>query len=194
MRGSFGAAMLGAMALALSVGTAAAAPGGASGKNGYVNRVSPADSPVTPDLFGTRAGAFGRDPDNDGAAKAELGYPPAARTLARREALANKTGKSPPTIARTQQGMPNVQHARLLVIPVVFNPNANDDFSGFERYDANSASGCATEPAGTIFNGPTHNQIPDPAKSGHDNNTLWLPDFSPDYYKKLIFSEQGVTQ
>jgi immune inhibitor A len=179
MRGSFGAAMLVAMALALSVGTAAAAPGGATGKNGYVNRVSPADPQVEPDLFGTRAGAFGRDTD-DGAAKAELGYPPAARALARREALANKTGKSPRTIARTQQGMPNVQHARLLVIPVEFNPNANDDFSGYERYDANDPSGCVTEPAGTVFNGPTHNQIPDPAKTGHDNNTLWVPDFSPD--------------
>ena len=51
-----------------------------------------------------------------------------------------------------------------------------------------------TEPAGTVFNGPTHNQIPNPAKTGHDNNTLWVPDFSPDYYKKLIFSEQGITQ
>ena len=140
MRGSIGAAMLVAMALALSVGTAAAAPG--KSQNGYVNRVAPADSPVTPDLFGSRAGAFGRDTD-DGAAKAELGYPPAARALARREALANKTGKSPRTIARTQQGMPNVQHARLLVIPVEFNPNANDDFSGYERYDANDPSPAA---------------------------------------------------
>ena len=196
MRGSFGAAMLVAMAaLALTVGTAVAAPGGATGEasqNGYVNRVAPADSQVTPDLLASKAASFGRD--SAGAAKAELGYPPAARALARREALANRTGKSPRTIARTQQGMPNVQHARLLVIPVEFNPNANDDFSGFERYDANSDSGCATEPAGTIFNGPTHNQIPDPAKTGHDNNTLWLPDFSPDYYKKLIFSEQGITQ
>src|SRR3954447_6793535 len=100
MRGSFGAAMLVAMAaLALTVGTAVAAPGGATGKasqNGYVNRVAPADSQVTPDLFGSRAANFGRD--TEGAAKAELGYPPAARALARREALANKTGKSPRTI------------------------------------------------------------------------------------------------
>jgi immune inhibitor A len=196
MRGSFGAAMLVAMAaLAGTVGTAVAAPGGATGEasqNGYVNPVSPADSQLTPDLLASKAADFGRD--SAGAAKAELGYPPAARTLARREALASRTGKSPRTIARMQQGMPNVQHARLLVIPVEFNPNANDDFSGFERYDANSESGCATEPAGTIFNGPVHNQIPDPAKTGHDNNTLWLPDFSPDYYKQLIFSEQGITQ
>ena len=32
--------------------------------------------------------------------------------------------------------MPSVQHARLLVVPVEFNPNANDDFSGFDAHDA----------------------------------------------------------
>jgi hypothetical protein len=37
----------------------------------------------------------------------------------------------------------------MLVIPVEFNPHANDDFSGFARYDADDPSGCVTEPAGT---------------------------------------------
>ena len=58
--------------------------------------------------------------------------------------------------------MPAVQHARLLVIPVEFNPNANDDFSGFERPDADDPTGCVTEPPGTVLNGPLHNQHPEP--------------------------------
>jgi immune inhibitor A len=39
-----------------------------------------------------------------------------------------------------------------------------------------------------------HNQIPNPALTKRDNNTLWVPDFSPDYYSKLIFSTQGITK
>jgi immune inhibitor A len=181
-----------AVASADSAPQSASKPLWQASHNGYFNPVSPADSQVTPDLLASKAGAFGRH--SAGAAKAELGYPPAARALARREALANKTGKSPRTVAREVQGMPSVQHARMLVLPVEFNPNANDDFSGFERYDANSDSGCATEPAGTVFNGPVHNQLPNPALTKRDNNTLWVPDFSPDYYSKLIFSTQGITK
>ena len=177
-------------ALAPAVGVAVAADD--ASRDYYFNPVAPADSQAMPDLKASNAKAYARK--SALAAKSHLGYPPAAQALARREALANKTGQSPRAIARKVQGMPNVQHARLLVIPVEFNPNANDDFSGFARYDANDPSGCVTEPAGTVFNGPLHNQIPDPAKTGRDNNTLWVPDFSPDYYNKLIFSTKGITQ
>jgi immune inhibitor A len=156
----------------------------------YFNPVSPVVESAAPDVKASQAGEYAKKAARE--AKARLGYPPAARALARREALSNKTGESPRAVAKRVQHMPNVQHARLLVIPVEFNPNANDDFSGYERYDA--VDGCATEPAGTVFNGPVHNQIPDPAKTGHDNNTLWVPDFSPDYYDKLIFSEKGITK
>ena len=32
--------------------------------------------------------------------------------------------------------------------------------------------------------------MPEPREeTGRDNNTLWVPDFSPDYYNKLIFSK-----
>ena len=55
-------------------------------------------------------------------------------------------------------------------------------------------SGYVTEPAGTVFNGPAHNQIPNPANTHRDNNTLWVPDFRPDYYSKLIFSTQGIAK
>ena len=181
MRGTFGAAMLVAMAaLALTVGTAVAAPGGATSKplwqashDYYFNPVAPADSPATPDLKASDLKEHARK--NAEAQKGHLGYPPAARTLARREALANKTGESPRTIARTKQGMPSVQHARMLVIPVEFDPEANDDFSGWERpNDPSDPDGCEVEPAGTLLSGPVHNLLPDPATvgTGRDNNTL----------------------
>ena len=198
MRGSFGAAMLVAVAaLALTVGTAVAAPGGAAGKplwqasqNYYVNRVAPADSPATRDL---KASDLKDTPARTPRPRRGISAtrPPHARSRAARR-WRTRPAESPRTIARTKQGMPAVQHARMLVIPVEFNPNANDDFSGFARYDADDPTGCVTEPAGTVFNGPTHNQIPNPATLGkRDNNTLWVPDFSPDYYSKLIFSTAG---
>ncbi|WP_323100973.1 immune inhibitor A domain-containing protein [Intrasporangium sp. YIM S08009] len=36
--------------------------------------------------------------------------------------------------------------------------------------------------------GPMHNQIPQPDRSV-DNSTIWAPDFSSDYYEKLLFSD-----
>ena len=169
MRSSLGVRIIATVAALAPVAGAAVAsadvnkPLWQASQNGYLNRVAPADSPATPDLKASQLKEYARK--NAEAAKAHLGYPPAARALARREALANKTGESPRTIARTKQGMPSVQHARLLVLPVEFNPHANDDFSGFARYDANDPSGCVTEPAGTVFNGPLHNQIPNPANA-----------------------------
>src|SRR4051812_24511004 len=153
----------------------------------YFNQVAPAAEPAGADVNLTQARDLAKQAS---AGKHSTGFPPAARTLARREALAARTGRSPRQIARAE-GLDATQQARLLVVPVDFNPNANDDFSGFERFDAASESGCATEPPGTVFNGPVHNQIPNPAKAARrDNNTLWLPDFSPEYYRKLIFSTE----
>jgi immune inhibitor A len=37
--------------------------------------------------------------------------------------------------------------------------------------------------------GPSHNQIPQPDRTV-DNTTIWSPDFSPAYYRELLFSEQ----
>jgi immune inhibitor A len=199
MRSSLGVGVIATMAaLVPPVGVAAAATDATSkplwqaSRDYYFNPASPADSQAMPDLKVSQAEEYARR--SAMAAKSHLGYPPAAQTLARREALAMRTGKSPRDIARTVDGMPAVQHARLLVIPVEFNPNANDNFSGFARYDENDPSGCVTEPAGTVFNGPVHNQIPNPANTGRDNNTLWVRDFSPDYYRKLIFSTTGITE
>ena len=125
------------------------------------------------------------------------GFPPAAKQLARREALATTKGVSPRKTARAA-GEAAVQRAKLLTLLVEFNPNANDDFSGFERPDDPLApSGeCVTEPAGTLLNGPLHNQLPNPATlgKGTDNNTFWVPNFSPKFYDKMIYSRTGVKQ
>ena len=128
-------------------------------------------------------------------AKRSTGFPPAAKQLARREALATTKDVSPRETAR-QSGQDNVQRARLLTLLVEFNPEANDDFSGWERPndDPTNPAVCITEPAGTLLNGPLHNQIPDPATIGRgtDNNTFWVPDFNRSFYQKLIYSTEGV--
>src|SRR5689334_11177738 len=36
--------------------------------------------------------------------------------------------------------------------------------------------------------GPLHNQIPKPNRK-YDNTTIWAPDFSKNYFEKLLFSE-----
>jgi immune inhibitor A len=128
--------------------------------------------------------------------KHSTGFPPAAQELARREALADK-GLSP---ARSlmRAGAENVTEARLLTLLVEFDPDANDDFSGWERPADNPTAEvpCYTEPEGTFFGGPLHNELPDPATvgTGRDNNTFWVPDFSPEHYEKIIYSEEGLTE
>jgi immune inhibitor A len=95
--------------------------------------------------------------------------------------------------AGTAKHAPSTQTARLLTVLVEFNPNANDDFSGFERPAFVGAEDCVTEPPGTLLNGPLHNNLPDPATFGRgtDNNTFWVPDFSPSHYNKLIYTKTG---
>jgi immune inhibitor A len=98
------------------------------------------------------------------------GFPPAAEQLGALEARAAKSGKSP----RAFKKAPSTQTARLLTVLVEFNPNANDDFSGFERPAFVGAEECVTEPAGTLLSGPLHNQMPNPATAGRgtDNNNF----------------------
>ena len=77
---------------------------------------------------------------------------------------------------------------RVLAVAVEFaGSDTVEDFSHpVSRYD----STCITE---TItYEGPLHNEIPPPA--ARDNYTWWLPEFDAEYYEKLIFSEEGVTE
>ena len=128
-------------------------------------------------------------------AKHATGFPPAAKQLARREALATTKNISPRDTAR-KSGQANVQQAKLLTLLVEFNANANDDFSGWQRPNPDDPATCITEPANTLINGPLHNQIPNPATIGRgtDNETFWIRDFSRSFYQKLIYSTKGVTQ
>ena len=130
-------------------------------------------------------------------AKRITGFPPAAKQLAKREALATTENISPRQSAKAA-GEPAVINAKLLTILVEFNANANDDFSGFERPDdpLSPTGECVIEPAGTNFNGPLHNNLPNPASlgKGTDNNTFWVPNFSSTLYEKMIYSEAGVKQ
>ena len=91
------------------------------------------------------------------------GFPPAAQQLGALEAKAAKTGKSP----RAFKNAPSTQTAKLLTVLAEFNPNANDDFSGFQRPAFVGSDECVTEPPGTLLNGPEHNQLPDPATFGN---------------------------
>jgi hypothetical protein len=108
------------------------------------------------------------------------------------EARSAKTGKSP----RAFKKAPSTQTARLLTVLVEFDPNAGDDFSGYERPAFVGAEECVTEPAGTLLGGPLHNNMPNPATVGRgtDNNTFWVPDFSPSHDNKLIYTTSGLTQ
>ncbi len=91
------------------------------------------------------------------------GFPPAAQELARREALADETAGAARRCCARRAPTRCSQRARLLTLLVEFNPNANDDFSGWERLRPGRPGECVTEPAGTLLNGPLHNELPDPA-------------------------------
>ncbi|MEX1168929.1 MAG: immune inhibitor A domain-containing protein [Chloroflexota bacterium] len=127
------------------------------------------------------------------------GFPRAAEKLGQIEAEAVRTGQNPRQIKQAK----STQQAQLLTVLVEFNPEANDDFSGFNRIiDINSEAGvdCVTEPAGTLLNGPLHNELGDPADFGTDgtpetidNNTFWVPNFDADHYRDMIYTTEGIT-
>jgi immune inhibitor A len=127
--------------------------------------------------------------------KHNQGFPRAAAGLAKAEAKAVATGENP----RKFKKAPATQEARLLTVLVEFNPEAEDDFSGFNRIiDINSTPGedCVVEPAGTFLSGPLHNNLEDPATVGigSDNNTFWVEDFNTDHYDSLLYSTEGITE
>ena len=99
----------------------------------YFTNVAPAvEDPAAEDQRVGRPGArrTARPTSPQAKAKHDTGFPPAAKQLARREALATTKNISPRKTARAA-GRPNVQRAKLLTLLVEFNPNANDDFSGW---------------------------------------------------------------
>ena len=196
MRKRAGVAATVALATLATCGSAAAAekPLWQQSQDYWTTLAAPRIEPSEGDA---RAGAAAQ-PDWFRAAVQEhhTGFPPAAQELARREAVAEETGQEPMSLLRKSGADPR-QQAKLLTLLVEFDPNANDDFSGWERPDHPSApEGCVTEPAGTTISGPLHNELPDPAVrgSGRDNNTFWVPDFSQKHYEDIIYSSQGLKQ
>ena len=121
------------------------------------------------------------------------GNPVAAKQLARVERKALQAGVSPSDFKQAD----STQTAQLLTILVEFNEEADDDFSGVMRPETVFGSReCVTTPSGTLRNGPAHNKIPNPADyaEGKDNNSFWVPDFSPEHFDKMLYSEDGITK
>ncbi|MFG2166138.1 immune inhibitor A domain-containing protein [Micromonospora chersina] len=117
------------------------------------------------------------------------GNPKAARELAKLEAKAIKTGQSPRQIKQAK----GTQTAKLLTLLVEFNDQANDDFTNV--YVPKTVFEDRSCVLGTVQNGPKHNQIPDPATLPHkDNNSMWVPDFSPAHYDKMLYTKEGITE
>ncbi|GAB4105241.1 immune inhibitor A domain-containing protein [Micromonospora taraxaci] len=117
------------------------------------------------------------------------GNPVAARQLAKAEAQSLKTGQNP----RKFKKAPTTQTAKLLTLLVEFNDKANDDFTGVMV--PKTVFEDRTCVPGTVQNGPKHNKIPDPARLPHeDNNSMWVPDFSPQHYNKMLYSKKGITE
>ncbi|MET0976045.1 MAG: immune inhibitor A domain-containing protein, partial [Leifsonia sp.] len=123
--------------------------------------------------------------------KYAAGNPIAAQGLAALESKSLKTGKSPQWLKHLYKKAATTQEAKLLTILVEFNQSANDDFTGVQVPTEFGATECTP---GNVQNGPTHNTIPDPAKASKlDNNSMWVKDFSPQHYDKMLYSKKGIT-
>jgi immune inhibitor A len=123
--------------------------------------------------------------------KQAAGFPPAARQLGRLEAMAARTGRSP----RAFKHAPSTQTARLLTVLVEFNPNANDDFSAFQRRPPSaprSASPSPRHPAERAAAQPAAR--PGHARAGHRQQPHRGARLQPSHYNKLIYTRTGLTQ
>jgi immune inhibitor A len=126
------------------------------------------------------------------------GNPVAGAALSKVEAEAVRTGKNPRHIRYKKAD--ETQVAKLLTILIEFNPTANDDFSGVMVPQATFDDETTPENErdcvpGGVQSGPLHNNIPNPADlAREDNNSMWVPDFSPEFYNKLLYTKQGVTE
>ncbi|HEY0775199.1 MAG TPA: immune inhibitor A domain-containing protein, partial [Nocardioidaceae bacterium] len=126
-------------------------------------------------------------------AKHASGNPVAARELAKLEAKALRTGRSPQDIKGQYKGASQTQEAKLLTILVEFNEAANDDFSDVMVPEYFGATTC--KPGDAAVNGPLHNNIPDPKTlTPADNNSFWVEDFSPEHFDKMLFTDEGITE
>ncbi|MBX6357117.1 MAG: immune inhibitor A [Micromonosporaceae bacterium] len=140
-----------------------------------------------------------RDPVMEYDRKFSEGNPVAGRGLAKVEREAVRTGKNPRQIRYKKANQTQV--AKLLTILVEFNENANDDFTDVMVPQATFDDALTPDVnerdcvPGNIQNGPLHNNIPNPAENAHkDNNSMWVPDFSSEFYNKMLYSTTGITE
>ncbi|REJ05672.1 M6 family metalloprotease domain-containing protein [Microbacterium bovistercoris] len=147
-----------------------------------------ADAPIANAKGSTKgfSGAKALERANAYDQKFAQGNPNAARQLAKTEAKAVKTGKSPKNLKQSK----GTQEAKLLTILVEFD--GTEDFS--DLYVPTEFGATTCKPGS--LQGPTlHNNIPNPADAAQlDNNTMWVPDFSSELYNKMLFSEEGITE
>jgi len=197
-----GASLILAMAMAgTSAGVAPMADGGSGARAAsvdyYINYVAPraersTDGEEVPGASGILgpATAFGSPLDRALAIDRKFagGNPRDAKQLAKLEAEALKQNVSPRQIKNAK----GQQQAELLTILVEFNNTANDDFTGTMVPETVFESRACV--AGTVQNGPLHNNIPNPATVSHaDNNTMWVPDFSPAHFNNMLYTSTGIT-
>ncbi|PSK64234.1 Immune inhibitor A [Micromonospora sp. MH33] len=187
---------LAAASLTVTGSAAAQTSGGARATVGaddyYINYAEPEVQPGTPgkEVKG-KDGVYTSPVDAARAYDRKFagGNPKAARELAKLEAKAIKTGKSPRQIKQAK----GTQTAKLLTLLVEFNDKANDDFTNvMVPKTVFEDRSCVP---GTVQNGPKHNQIANPATLPHeDNNSMWVPDFSPEHYDKMLYTKEGITE
>lgn len=163
----------------------------------YMNYVAPraeselsSDDEAVVDLNGNKTGSPSAETALEHAKavdqKFAQGNPTAARQLAKIEAKAQKTGKSPKNLKQSK----STQEAKLLTILVEFG--GTEDFSDLQVPTEFGATTCKP---GSVQSGPLHNNIPDPASYDlEDNNSMWVPDFSSEHFNKMLFSDEGLTE
>jgi immune inhibitor A len=187
----------GTSAAATTAAPAVSGPDGAGGDY-YINYVEPAvQKAVVPDVQvtkGENAKQVPKDAVERGEAldrKYSQGNPVAARGLAELEAEAIRTGQSPKSLKNRYKGSRSTQEAKLLTILVEFDDEAQDDFTDSWVPTSWGATDCKK---GEVVSGPLHNNIPDPADYDHlDNNSMWVPDFSPQHYDTMLYTKAGIT-
>ncbi|MGH3356379.1 MAG: immune inhibitor A domain-containing protein, partial [Nocardioidaceae bacterium] len=130
-------------------------------------------------------------------AKFAAGNPVTAGELAEVEAQAIRTGSSPKEVrARRYKDVEQTTEAKLLTILVEFNEQATDSFadSMVPSYVFGPEAERPCEP-GNVQSGPLHNDIPNPADGEQaDNNSMWVDDFSLEYFNKMLYTDEGITE
>ncbi|MCW5851783.1 MAG: immune inhibitor A [Anaerolineae bacterium] len=109
--------------------------------------------------------------------------PSALQARLNAEKLSLKTGKSVEELGLAVTGT-----FRVLAIAVEFA--GQDRVENFSHPRSVYDSTCVTETV--TYSGPLHNHIPGPGV--RDNNTFWLPNFDHDYYNKVLFTLDGLTE